>query len=123
RDGRRYHLRASASGIDAGTRNRRTLYRVEADETMPMIGEPLQLYLPRAAAGETLLPPGSVSSADGRDWVWLHGDAEGFERRAVSVQRRDDGWLRLRTPLDPSARVVVEGAAALDARRPSAEAL
>lgn len=76
-------------------------------------GEPVLLQVP---ASSTLILPESILWTSGKGVaVWVHTGPEHFRLLAVDAQRSGDGSAQVQG-LPPEARVVVAGAAALQAR-------
>ena len=96
------------------------LDRVDAPSRRPPApGELVDVDIARRpGAGDRgiALPSACVQDADRAPYVWLHREAERFERRAVRLQRDPDddaGGLRVVEGLAAQDRVVLAGAALL----------
>lgn len=106
--------------IDPLLRSRRALYAAD-DEAGLAVNQPVLVEAPRARAAAVLLPAAAVFRRGGRDWVWLHPQADRFVAQPVQVGARDAEQLRVDGGLDGGERVVTQGAEFLLAAAEAAE--
>jgi hypothetical protein len=103
--------------LDPPSRSQRVLYALEESDAGLVVGEPVQVRVPRAQlARQWLLPAKALFASQGRQWVWVHEEPERFVARQVRANPAVGGWYRVDAGLDGAARVVVDGVAALGGR-------
>lgn len=119
-DGRLLPLRRLGATVDPVSRRHRALYAIAAAaddaRAAPAIGEPLRVRFAPGRERGWRLPARSIVEAGGRQWVWVHEDAERFVAQAVQVTALGADWVRIDAGLDASQRVVIDGASLLAAR-------
>jgi len=106
--------------VDPVLRSRRALYAAD-DEAGLAVNQLLLVEAPRALPAAVLLPATAVFRHGGRDWVWLHPQADRFMALPVRVGARDAEQLRVDGGLGGGERVVTRGADFLLARAEAAE--
>jgi multidrug efflux pump subunit AcrA (membrane-fusion protein) len=119
-DGRRLPLRFLGESYDSGLRSHRALYALAADAPLSA-NQPLLLLAPRGPA-RVRLPAAALFHHEGRDWVWLHEQAQEFVARPVTVAADDGDTASIASGLGEGERVVVAGVEALNAAAARQEA-
>jgi hypothetical protein len=112
-DRRTVALRFLGASYDAALRSHRALYAPAADATLSA-NQPLLLLAPRGEA-QVRLPAAAVFRHEGRDWVWLHVDAQRFVAQPVTLAAVDGETAGIAAGLHGGERVVTAGVEALNA--------
>jgi multidrug efflux system membrane fusion protein len=104
-----------APAVDSRTQGESFLAKVENPAATLRAGAAIVVKIIDPAANQKgwLIPAAAVLRYLGKHWIYVRDGAERFEKKEITMDRREQGGWFTKTDFEPGALCVVEGAASL----------